>query len=133
MKNLMEKGYGEISNLYYTHITHHSHCKASPHIQLLDHDKLQKFMLCTFHDKAAPYIQTLDHKIYDNIQIFLSFACPNKVSPTITSTTHCQTILQNNHARNAHDNLYMRHQLFYCKFEDLKLDSFHAFHGEYLQ
>ena len=73
----MATGYDERSDLYYTHITHHFHCKASPHIQLLDHDNLQKFMLCTYHDKATPYNHPWDHKFHGSLQIFLSFAQHN--------------------------------------------------------
>ena len=59
MKNLMEKGYDKGINLYCKDITNHYHYKASPHIQLLDHDNLQFFLLFVFHDKVAPTVTSL--------------------------------------------------------------------------
>ena len=104
MNNLMGKGYDERYDLFYTHITHHSHCKASPHIHLLDHDNLQNFMFCTFHDKSTP---------------------------TVTPLAPCQTALQRNLEKCVHDNLQMRPQLLHLKYENVKLDSFQVFQRKY--
>ena len=89
MKDLIEKGYDKETDLYCKDITSHYHCKASP---------------C---------ILSLDHKIPNNLQFFLPFVYSIKVAQTVTPPTHCQTILQKNHAKNVPDNLYMRYQLFH--------------------
>ena len=89
MKDLMEKGYDKGIDLYCRDITSH------------------------YHYIDSPCILPLDHKIPDSLQIFLSFVYPNKAAQTINPPTHCQTILQKNHAKNVPDNLYMRYQLFH--------------------
>ena len=104
MKNLLENNYDKGIDLYCTHITHHSHCKASPHIHSLDHDNLQIFLLCAFHVKAAP---------------------------TVTPLAPCQTDLQNNHATNAHDNFQMGCQQLDLKFLHSHLHSFYDFQNKY--
>ena len=99
----MGKGYDERPDLYFKHITNHSHRKASPYIQPLGRkrlDKFQKFMLCAFHD-------TID--------------------PTVTPLAPHQTALQENHVRNAPNNLQLRHQLPHLKSQNLKLNSFQVF------
>ena len=104
MKELMTKGYDKEIDLYCKNITIHYHCKASPCILPLDHDNLQKFMLSACHDKTAP---------------------------TATPLAPCQNALQENHARNAPDNLRMRHQLLHLNYQNLKLDSLQVFQRKY--
>ena len=106
MKDLMEKGYDKEIDLYGKDITSHYHCKASTHIRLLDHDTVKFFMLCTFHDKVAP---------------------------TITPLAPFQAYLQKNIEKCIHDNFQVRNQLLQLKSQNLKLDSFHVFHIDYLQ
>ena len=55
----MEKCYDKWIDFYYRDITNHYHCKYFPHIQLLDHDNLQKIMSCACHDKATPNVTPL--------------------------------------------------------------------------
>ena len=76
----MEKGYDKGIDLYCRDITNHYHYKTSPHSQLLDHENLEKIMLCVFHDKDAPTV--------------------NPLAP-------CQNALQENHAGNVPDNLLL--------------------------
>ena len=104
MKKLMEKGYDERPDIYYTHITHHSHCKASPYIQPLD---------------------------YDNLQIFLLFVFQDKASPTVTPLAPHQTTRQMNLEKCIHGNLQMRPQLLHLKYQNLKPDSLQVFQKKY--
>ena len=66
-------------------------------------------------------MQPLDH---DNLQFFLLSVCHDKAAPIATPLASCQSVLQENHARNAPDHLQMRHQLFHMKSKNLKPDSF---------
>ena len=100
----MEKGYDKEIDLYCRNTTNHYHCKASPYMQSLDHDNLQKNSLSTCHEKA---------------------------SPTGTPLAPCQNFLQENHARNAADNLQIRHQLLHLKSHNLKPNSLQVFQRKY--
>ena len=92
MKNLMETCYDGRPDLYFKHITNHSHRKYFPNNHPLGHkspNNLQKFQLC---------------------------ACPNKASPTVTPLAPGQTALQNILEECVNDNFQIEHQKFPLKF-----------------